>query len=53
MGAVFSDPVKKPLTADISRSSSDQMESSADYVDDEHLKKALKSLSKTLSKHLK
>ncbi len=41
---------KHKLTADFSQSSCDQMTNAADYVDDEELKKALKSLSKTLSK---
>ena len=41
---------KKLLAADISSASCDQMTSSADFVDDERLKNALKSLSRTLAK---
>jgi len=41
---------KKRLAADISSASCDQMTSSAEFVDDERLRNALKSLSKTLAK---
>lgn len=41
---------KKALLADISQSSCDQMKTAADYVEDDNLKRALKSLSRTLSR---
>lgn len=40
----------KKFHADISLNSCDQMSNAADYVDDDELKNALKSLSKTLSR---
>ena len=40
---------KKTLLADISQFSCDQMKTAADYVEDDNLKRALKSLSVTLS----
>jgi hypothetical protein len=42
---------KESLQADISSASCQQMKNTADYVEDETLKNALKSLSKTLLEH--
>ncbi|MCP4075520.1 MAG: hypothetical protein GY744_04975 [Gammaproteobacteria bacterium] len=41
---------KHKLTADFSQSSGDQMTNAAEYIEDEELKQAMKSLSKTLLK---
>jgi len=41
---------KHKLSADFSQSSCDQMTTAAEYIEDEELKQAMKSLSKTLSK---
>ena len=45
--------IKKEFSADISLSSCEQMKNAADYVQDDALKNALKSLSNTLSKDKK
>ena len=43
----------KPLTADFSDASRQQMQGSAQYIEDDDLKAALNSLSETLAKHRK
>lgn len=48
--ALDSHPHKKPLAADISSASCAQMTAGAEFVQDERLKNALKSLSQTLAK---